>query len=96
MEQLDFSGNPPAERVQTYLARLDEHNEHSSMQYGDTIHSFNFDELTRTDLRDVLRELHNASSELDASQKIIARLIDALVGAGVSRELVDALVSDSM
>ena len=55
----DFDGNPPAQRVQTYLDAIDEHDRNSGgIRYGDTVHGLNDIELTRTDLRDVMRELH--------------------------------------
>ena len=59
VEGVDFTGNPPAERVQRYLDALDAHNAHTGgWKYADIIHGFNFDDLTGSDLRDVLRELY--------------------------------------
>ena len=58
VEGVDFTGNPPAERVQRYLDVLDVHKaRQQGWRYSDVIHGFDFDELTGSDLRDVLREL---------------------------------------
>ena len=94
VEGVDWSGNPPAERVQQYLDVIDEHNSGSRLQYADSVHSFNLVSLDRSDLRDLLRELHALQSIVerheagrDAAAAALAGWRDALEGDSGDAEI---------
>lgn len=95
VEGVDFTGNPPAERVQQYLDLLRTHNAHTrGWQYGDTIHGFNGHVLSASDLNDVLRELHTLQTIVerheagrDAAAAALAGWQSAVEGDSTDDEL---------